>query len=78
MNDKVSATNERRLTIARAMAEAIAQEMRVDERVFVMGEDIGTLGGVFGNTRATRPFPKRGSSARRWARHPTACGRWSS
>ncbi|EZQ15756.1 pyruvate dehydrogenase [Halopseudomonas bauzanensis] len=51
MNDKVSATNERRLTIARAMAEAIAQEMRVDERVFVMGEDIGTLGGVFGNTR---------------------------
>ena len=42
---------ERKLTIARAMAEAIAQEMRVDERVFVMGEDIGPLGGVFGNTR---------------------------
>ncbi|MBS97312.1 MAG: alpha-ketoacid dehydrogenase subunit beta [Oceanospirillaceae bacterium] len=45
------ATKERKLTIARAMAEAIAQEMRVDERVFVMGEDIGPLGGVFGNTR---------------------------
>jgi len=29
--------NERRLTIARAMAEAIAQEMRSDDRVFVMG-----------------------------------------
>jgi pyruvate/2-oxoglutarate/acetoin dehydrogenase E1 component len=43
--------NERRLTIARAMAEAIAQEMRADDRVFVMGEDIGKLGGVFGNTR---------------------------
>lgn len=43
--------NERRLTIARAMAEAIAQEMRTDERVFVMGEDIAQLGGVFGNTR---------------------------
>ena len=42
---------ERKLTIARAMAEAIAQEMRIDERVFVMGEDIGPLGGVFGNTR---------------------------
>ena len=46
-----AATKERKLTIARAMAEAIAQEMRVDERVFVMGEDVGPLGGVFGNTR---------------------------
>lgn len=43
--------NERRFTIARAMAEAIAQEMRVDPSVFVMGEDIAQLGGVFGNTR---------------------------
>ncbi|SNT73938.1 alpha-ketoacid dehydrogenase subunit beta [Paracoccus seriniphilus] len=43
--------NERKLTIARAMAEAVAQEMRVDPSVFVMGEDIGTLGGVYGNTR---------------------------
>lgn len=42
---------ERKLTIARAMAEAMAQEMRLDPRVFVMGEDIGQLGGVFGNTR---------------------------
>ncbi|MCB1715315.1 MAG: alpha-ketoacid dehydrogenase subunit beta [Candidatus Competibacteraceae bacterium] len=44
-------SNERKLTIARAMAEALAQEMRGDERVFVMGEDIGALGGVYGNTR---------------------------
>ncbi|WP_424934273.1 alpha-ketoacid dehydrogenase subunit beta [Amaricoccus macauensis] len=44
-------TNERKLTIARAMAEAVAQEMRVDPMVFVMGEDIGALGGVYGNTR---------------------------
>lgn len=43
--------NERKLTIARAMAEATAQEMRKDEKVFVMGEDIGQLGGVYGNTR---------------------------
>ena len=43
--------NERRFTIARAMAEAIAQEMRIDPKVFVMGEDIAGLGGVFGNTR---------------------------
>ena len=44
-------TNERKLTIARAMAEAVAQEMRTDDRVFVMGEDIAALGGVYGNTR---------------------------
>ncbi len=43
--------NERKLTIARAMAEAISQEMQTDENVFVMGEDIAELGGVFGNTR---------------------------
>lgn len=41
----------RNLTIARSMAEAIAQEMRRDPSVLVMGEDIGQLGGVFGNTR---------------------------
>ena len=43
--------SDRKLTIARAMAESIAQEMRQDERVFVMGEDIAKFGGVFGNTR---------------------------
>ena len=41
----------RRLTVTRAAAEAIAQEMRRDPAVFVMGEDIARLGGVFGNTR---------------------------
>ena len=40
-------SNERKLTIARAMAEATAQEMRIDPSVFVMGEDIGHRGGVF-------------------------------
>ncbi|TNF06872.1 MAG: alpha-ketoacid dehydrogenase subunit beta [Gammaproteobacteria bacterium] len=47
----MSDTKERKLTIARAMAESVAQAMRRDERVFVMGEDIGALGGVYGNTR---------------------------
>ena len=45
----MSATN--KLTIARAMAESLAQEMRADPNVFIMGEDIAQLGGVFGNTR---------------------------
>jgi len=41
----------RRLTIAKAMSEAIAQAMDGDQRVLVMGEDIGKLGGVFGTTQ---------------------------
>jgi len=40
----------RRLTIARAISEAIGQEMARDPSVLVMGEDIAKLGGVFGTT----------------------------
>jgi len=40
----------RKLTIAKAMAEAISLEMRASDDVLVMGEDIGKMGGVFGNT----------------------------
>ncbi|MCL6095342.1 MAG: alpha-ketoacid dehydrogenase subunit beta [Actinobacteria bacterium] len=40
----------RRLTTARAMVEAIAQEMERDPSVFVMGEDVGAYGGIFGST----------------------------
>lgn len=36
---------------ARAINEALAEEMRRDARVFLMGQDIGKLGGVFGLTR---------------------------
>ena len=42
--------SERKLTTQKAIAEAIATEMRVDDSVFVMGEDIGTYGGIFGAT----------------------------
>lgn len=44
-------TNERELTMAKAIAEAIDQEMERDERVFVMGEDVGVYGGIFGATQ---------------------------
>ena len=40
----------RKLTIAKAMSEAIAEEMAADPSVLVMGEDIARLGGVFGTT----------------------------
>ena len=43
-------TTERILTMAQAISEAIAQEMTRDSTVFVMGEDIGSYGGIFGAT----------------------------
>src|SRR5438876_148662 len=41
-------TTERRLTIAQALREAIAEEMRRDPSVFLIGEDIGVKGGFGG------------------------------
>jgi pyruvate/2-oxoglutarate/acetoin dehydrogenase E1 component len=41
---------QRKLSIGRAMNEAMAQEMRADSSVFVMGEDIRSFGGVWGHT----------------------------
>lgn len=41
---------QRKISIAKAITEATAQEMRRDPSVFVMGEDIGQFNGVFGMT----------------------------
>lgn len=38
-------------TYAAAIRDVIAEEMRRDSHVFVMGEDVETLGGIFGCTR---------------------------
>ncbi|MGZ8785690.1 MAG: alpha-ketoacid dehydrogenase subunit beta [Acidimicrobiia bacterium] len=46
----MTTTTERKLTTQKAIAEAIAIEMQDDESVFVMGEDIGVYGGIFGAT----------------------------
>jgi pyruvate dehydrogenase E1 component beta subunit len=43
-------TPTRRLTTAKAVSEAIAQEMERDPSVFVMGEDVGAYGGIFSAT----------------------------
>src|SRR5689334_10236194 len=40
-------TNVRELTLIEAVREALREEMQRDERVVVLGEDIGPLGGVF-------------------------------
>ncbi|HID88872.1 MAG TPA: alpha-ketoacid dehydrogenase subunit beta, partial [Anaerolineae bacterium] len=40
----------RELSYAEAIREALRQEMQRDERVFIIGEDIGVYGGAFGVT----------------------------
>ncbi|MEN0645165.1 alpha-ketoacid dehydrogenase subunit beta [Alkalicoccobacillus gibsonii] len=41
----------RELTYLEAVREAMSQEMRTNEDVFILGEDIGVYGGAFGVTR---------------------------
>src|SRR5450759_3492770 len=43
-------TKKRLLTTSKAISEGIAQEMERDKSVFVMGEDVGVYGGIFGAT----------------------------
>lgn len=39
------------LTYSQAIRQTIEQEMKRDDKVFVMGEDVEKLGGVYGCTR---------------------------
>ena len=39
-----------------AIREGLTQEMEADERVFVLGEDVGTRGGVFRVTQTATSF----------------------
>ena len=43
-------TTNRKLTMAAAISEAISQELDRDPEVFVLGEDVGKYGGIFGAT----------------------------
>ena len=43
--------NERLITMAEAVNEALAEEMIRDPKVFLIGEDIGVYGGIFGATK---------------------------
>ena len=42
---------QRQILYREAIAEAIKEEMARDDRVFLMGEDVGVLGGGFGSTK---------------------------
>jgi 2-oxoisovalerate dehydrogenase E1 component len=44
----------RELTFAEALNEALRQEMTRDPRVFLMGEDVSLIGGIFGVSRGLR------------------------
>ncbi len=46
----MTVTAERKLTTQKAITEAIASELKADDSVLVMGEDIGVYGGIFGAT----------------------------
>jgi pyruvate dehydrogenase E1 component beta subunit len=47
---KTRAPRQRRLTVARALNEAIHQEMATDSSVVVLGEDVAKIGGVWSTT----------------------------
>ncbi len=51
-------TTERRLTVVEALREALREEMRRDERVILLGEDIGVPGGFGGAFTVTLGLEK--------------------
>lgn len=52
--EKPAAKPARRLTTAKAIVEAITQEMDRDPSVFYLGEDVGAYGGAFGASAGLR------------------------
>jgi acetoin:2,6-dichlorophenolindophenol oxidoreductase subunit beta len=52
----MTSTTIRNLSISQTVAEAIGIEMERDNKILVLGEDVGKIGGVFG---ATRTLQKR-------------------
>ena len=40
----------KKLTGNKAMIQALEQEMLIDDSIFIMGEDVGKYGGIFGST----------------------------
>ncbi len=52
LREKVrSDPDQRQISYAQALVEAMREEMKRDERVFIFGEDVGLYGGAYGATR---------------------------
>jgi len=67
-------------TYREAIRESIRQAMREDERVFLMGEDVGAYGGSFGvspSGSGTRRCPSPRSSGAASGLPWAGCGRSS-
>ncbi len=54
VREPAPAAGTREITFVQALNEALRHEMERDQRVFVMGEDVGLIGGIFGVTRGLR------------------------
>ncbi len=54
----------KKLTLQEALVEAIKEEMRRDERVFHMGQDIGIFGGSMQSTDSGQSPPGEDVRAR--------------
>jgi pyruvate dehydrogenase E1 component beta subunit len=74
-----------RITMRQAITDALREEMYRDERVFIMGEEVGVWGGTYAVTRgfydefgpkqcAIHPFQKWSSAARLSVRLWPVCG----
>lgn len=80
----------KKITVSKAIGEALHEEMLRDEKVFIMGEDMAVMGNVFAITKGFleefRPQPRdRHADLRRglwsvWrsARRSVVCARSSS
>ena len=66
------------LTFREAIARGIAQEMRRDESVVFLGEDVGAAGGVFkGTVGLLEEFGAGACATRRSASRPSWAPRWA-
>lgn len=60
------------ITLIEAITQALAYEMRADDKVLVLGEDVGVNGGVFRATAGLQQqFGPSACSIRRWTKPPS-------
>ena len=75
----------KKITVSKAIGEALHEEMLRDEKVFIMGEDMAVMGNVFAITKGfleefgpnrVIDTPRRGLWAWPWAPRCGGCGPW--
>ena len=76
----------KKITVSKAIGEALHEEMLRDDKVFIMGEDMAVMGNVFaitkgfledfGPKRVIPSSPRRASWVWLSARRCAVCGLW--